>query len=439
MSMSVPPFKLATSALAAASGPLGAGFRPAHECCESADVAADDAAPTSGRARLLDLNSHLHCSVIGTCLGTPELRKLMARFIDAQGLSDLDVHHEAVRLAGVSGPTTKALHKALDKRHEATLQRFKRARGEQALTQLWEERLRQGEVPGAYWAVLTHRDVTADLRQRVFGDVHMLSHLVGAANRADIRRLVALEAENAELRDKLEQQQLRSQQLLDERDAATARLLRQETEHALRELRDAPAQGPAADLDALNAAVAVQTTRREHAESEAAAAARESERLAEELSRLRLHAEALGRELHAAEVQLRESSDLGADAPRALTASLKDRRILYVGGRPSSTPAIRDLVLRHGGDFQRHDGGLEDRKGLLESAVAWAELVIFPVDCIDHDSASRLKRLCMKQGTPFVPLRSAGVASFAAAIADLDMTASLGQEPRRPTICLRHG
>lgn len=38
-------------------------------------------------------------------------------------------------------------------------------------------------------------------------DIHMLSHLVGAANRADIRRLQELEAEKTVLEDKLACQQ----------------------------------------------------------------------------------------------------------------------------------------------------------------------------------------------------------------------------------------
>jgi hypothetical protein len=268
----------------------------------------------------------------------------------------------------------------------------------------------------------------------------MLSHLVGAANRADIRRLVALEKDNAEMHDRLERQQARSQQLLEERDAAWAELRRHAVEETARLARDeAP---PAADVDAeaFTAMVAVQTVRRERAESEASTAAAEAQRLRQELDHLREHAQALGRELAAAEMQLRAHGDAEAESANALALRLKDRRILYVGGRPSSTPAIRDLVQRHGGEFQKHDGGLEDRKGLLESAVAWAEFVLFPVDCIDHDSAGRLKRICTKLGTPFVPLRSASVASFAAAVSELDDTRSLGADARQPSsMCLRHG
>ena len=96
-------------------------------------------------------------------------------------------------------------------------------------------------------------------------------------------------------------------------------------------------------------------------------------------------------------------------------------------------------MLRHGGEFQHHDGGLEDRKGLLASGVAWAELVVFPVDCIDHDSAGNLKKMCTRQGVAYVPLRGASVASFAAALSN---SASDDEDDEggsgRPG-CLRHG
>ena len=95
------------------------------------------------------------------------------RCIDVKGLDDLGIDHEAMGLVNDGEAVSKAL---------------------------WEEALHSGGLPGAYWAVLTHRHATQGLRQKASGDVHMLSHLVGAAHRADIRRLVALECENQELR-----------------------------------------------------------------------------------------------------------------------------------------------------------------------------------------------------------------------------------------------
>jgi len=293
--------------------------------------------------------------------------------------------------------------------------------------------------------VLTHRSVTAELRQKVFGDVHMLSDLVGAANRADIRRLVALERENAVLRERLERRQLRARKWLEERDRALAALEQQGAEAAkLRDLAEAARASPAPSrLDETEAAVlvALQTERRERAEQATVCAAAEAMRLGEELEQLGRHTLALQRELGAAETQLREMSEMSdKQAPPASSLDhLCRQRILYVGGQPSSTPAIRDLVLRHGGQWQRHDGGIEDRKGLLAAAVACADRVVFPVDCVDPDSAGNLKRLCLLQQVAFTPLRGSSVASFAAALAD--PARDVPREPDRKVArtCLKHG
>lgn len=136
------------------------------------------------------------------------------------------------------------------------------------------------------------------------------------------------------------------------------------------------------------------------------------------------------------ESQWRGALDAG-DADTSLHRLLHRRRILYVGGRPSSTPTIRDLVHRHGGEFQRHDGGIEDRKGLLAAAIAWAQLVVFPVDCVDHDSALALKRACIQQGIDYRMLRTASVTSFVASI-EASTDDHEGQQPSAG-ICLKHG
>jgi hypothetical protein len=52
----------------------------------------------------------------------------------------------------------------------------------------------------------------------------MLSHLVGAANRADIRRLRELETENAALQDKVARQQKQLRDAVVSRDATIANL-----------------------------------------------------------------------------------------------------------------------------------------------------------------------------------------------------------------------
>ena len=73
---------------------------------------------------------------------------------------------------------------------------------------MWREALQRGEIPGAYWAVLTP---PGDQRRaecvKSSPKCTCCRTLMGAANRADIRRLRQLEAENAELQAKGQRQQ----------------------------------------------------------------------------------------------------------------------------------------------------------------------------------------------------------------------------------------
>lgn len=412
-------------------------FRDA--CCAEPDGGAAPAA-LGARLRLADLDPHLHCSVIGTCCSTAELRKLLAKFIDVQGLDELLLHHEAVRLATQGGEPAKAMHKLLDRRHEATLQRYARARDEASVLALWKDSLKAGEVPGAYWAVLTHRRATEPLRQRAFGDVHMLSHLVGAANRADIRRLQELERENEALRERVDRAQERHAEVVQERDAAL---------QSLNEARAAGAPGCRAParpshprvkaleqrVQHLEKTLHDEAERRHSLELSARVSRLEALRLSEELQQLGAHADELARELAATEQHMRALSDETPSPDSLALQRLRGQRLLYVGGRPSSTPAIRALVESAGGEFRRHDGGIEDRKGTLGASLAWADLVVFPVDCVDHDSALALKRDCKRHERPFLALRSASVTSLVGALTRHDAI----DDPSAPALrCLRH-
>src|SRR5262245_31366714 len=182
--------------------------------------------PVRQRRKLWELAPHLYCSIVGTCLSTTELRKAVAKFKEHElkGFSDLAVHEEAVKAAAHHDVAGRLLHKALDRRHEATIKRFQKAQDLDAVRLLWEEALRSGDIPGAYWATLTHWASTPDLIKSAFADVHMLSHLVGAANRADLRRLAALEAGRAELAIKVEKQQTQLREAIVARDTTIRRL-----------------------------------------------------------------------------------------------------------------------------------------------------------------------------------------------------------------------
>ncbi len=357
------------------------------------------------RTKLWNLPAQLLCSVIGTCLGTAELRKLVMRCSGGQfkQTSDLEIHEEGVRLATNPEPGGRVLHKAIDQRYLATVKRFDRANTPSELTELWEESKRSGEIPGAYWAILTHRSTSVNLRQAVFGDVHMLSHLVGAANRADIRRLTQLETENTELLQKTERQQRNLRDAIVSRDEVIKGLREQLVERISQDESCSQHIQPNNDgeLKTLRELVAtlqrqlVTSTTRCHQVVSNATSMRTT--LAKTHITLQISQEnerELRKELDVTENQLmlmRGEADHSMDRLRAAVAG---RTIVYIGGRPGATHAMRDLIEGANGDFIHHDGGIEDRRGLLVGAVNKADLVIFPIDCVSHDAATGLKRLC---------------------------------------------
>lgn len=395
-------------------------------------------------AKLYELDPHLHCSIIGTCLSTTALRKLVPKFcdLDRAKASDLDIHHMAVQLATEGGDGARALHKLLDTVYAPEIKRFRRYETEAEVEAAWAECLKHGDVPGAYWALMTHPAANPGLRQHAFGEVHMLSHLVGAANRADIRRLLALEEENATLRDKVDRQQQRLREL------GTA-----QAAHALQE-RSKPVETCADErVEALESAlkdseIALRASEQASAHhagrlEKAKARLKEAEDRASTLEAALIEAHrqinAQQQELEAVETHLADTFAPQAEAGTAPTP-LKGKRIVYVGGRPQAANTIRALVEAAGGELLLHDGGIEDRRGLLPTTLAGADLVVFPVDCISHNSVTLLKRGCERFNIPYRPLRSSGVASFAALVAEIAGPENVrAQCEAASRICLHHG
>jgi hypothetical protein len=374
-----------------------------------------DAAPAPVRTRIWEFGVNLHCSIVGTCLSTAELRHVVAKTDPAvAAASDHDLHMRGVALAARKDSGARLLQKALDRKHHAAIARLAKAKDAAAVLSLWDEALKQGDIPGAYWATLTHPATTEDVVKRAFGDIHMLSHLVGAANRADIRRLRALEEANAALAARLERQQRQLHDGFAARDATIRRLEEMLTRRAA-ERAEAPA-AQAADAEPtdqlirdLDRRLARETARRERSERRvgkllAAARAHEAER--------QTHRAALI-ELDAAERHLAApAGPQGGERPLDLAGST----LLYVGGRPNQIPAFRALVERAGGRFLHHDGGIEQGSGLLPGLVARADRVAFPVDCISHLAVATIKRVCRQAGKPYVPLRTASLACLLAAM-----------------------
>ncbi|MBV9836129.1 MAG: DUF2325 domain-containing protein [Alphaproteobacteria bacterium] len=375
------------------------------------------------RTKIWELSNHLHCSIVGTCLSTAELKQIVdkAGFTVADA-SDHDLHGRGVQIASQPEGGAKLLHKALDKRHRVAIAQFDKAKTVDEVRMLWRDAVGRGDIPGAYWSTLTHAAATSELIREVFGEVHMLSHLVGAANRADIRRLSELEAQNAELQDTLRRQQAQLREGFTARDAQIQEL---STLLSRRLAEGAPhddAEAVASEKAALTRLVRDLDRRLTQEQSRRTGAEKRASDLAEEL-RLEREARAAAERREAAmheDIEAVEASLASAaateDAAQAAPASLDGLTVLYVGGRPTQLVQLKALSERHGAAILHHDGGIEDRSGLLAGLVSRADVVMFPVDCVSHEAVLVVKRLCRNATKPYVALRSASLSAFSAAI-----------------------
>jgi hypothetical protein len=383
--------------------------------------AAAPAAETRRRNHIWELNTSLHCSIIGTCLTAAELRRLLIRLNvgGAEAAGDHDLHMLGVLLAARPKEGAKVLEKALDRRHRGALNRFAKAPDAPGLCALWEEAMHGGDIPGAYWALLTHPFSTNEMVRHAFGDVHMLSHLVGATNRADLTRLRRLEADNAALTDKLERQQRQLRDGFVARDATIRTLNDTIARAAIREAARVPhdageeVSAIKEAIAALDARLARESEHRARLEQRVAALAKardDAERARRAAERER---DALQTECGSLDAQI--GALLAQDAA-PVAVNLAGTAILYIGGRANQVPKLKALVERNGGQFLHHDGGLEHSAALLPGLVSRADISIFPVDCVSHDAVAVIKRVCRQAGKPYLPLRTSSLACFAAAL-----------------------
>lgn len=388
------------------------------------------------RARLAEIDSQWHCTIIGTCLSLGELKGAASRLgvqMRSAKPSAYEIHTGMIHLASREKLVGKALTKLLDRKHAAAINRAKPLDGEEALTALWEEALAKGEVASVCWAVMSHPDATDALRNRIFGDIHMLSHQVGAAARADLKSIHQLERDKAELEAKVARQQERLKTEISRRNAEIRDLRQLLDQEASESRRLAHAASAAREMEHLQHQLGelrhlleVETAFRQVAEEEARrlqAQARERDQEAERLDR---ELRDMRDELALSEARL---ADTLSPTPSAAAADglgqcdedcarldLCGRCILFVGGRNQHLPHFRRLVEEAGGTFAHHDGGFEESMGRLHSLFGRADAVLFPVDSVSHSAHDEVKRLCRRWEKPFVPVRRSGLGAFIRAL-----------------------
>jgi len=373
-------------------------------------------APYKIRRPLSSLKQFL-CPIIGTCLTLKELKKIAMRFGYKEGLTPYELHSSMIQ-ACINLPfVSKYVQKYLNEKYWLIMRRIDRFEGE-GLFCAWQEAVENGEIAGAFWAIMTRADAPSSVATQVFGDVHMMSHLQGAERRAEAKEIAELKDEISRLKEEKDRLLKEINKVRDERDQVKKVI---------------------SDMDygvtRLKGEIRFLKERLTYLEE-----GQELQRLREENSQLReklMNEEdlrkRLERRLDIIQEKLRSPVPIENFPERLPQFTQEDRRInlcktriLYVGGMDRLKHHYRDIVEKEfNGIFEHHNGDCSNGNGRLEEMIKWADIVLCPVNCNSHNACLCVKKLCKELNKPFIMLQSSGIGSLKRAIPQFTKTARM--------------
>jgi len=385
------------------------------------------------RKKLWELSRTYHCSIIGTCLTLAELRQIQRRIaylLDSD--SDYDLHRAFVIAAHEDTPASRMIHKHLDRKYRPVIKQIGKAQSAEEFAACWDTALSTGDIAGAYWALITQSNVPNPVLDRVYGEVHMLSHLSGASIRVDLQELNRLRRRCPELETQLADARIAARRRLAEQEDVIAafnkrlaRALEAESRLQAAEARLAEMEGQPlaaqlrAEVEELSGQLIAERERAERAEVAAGDWKQQAMRsidqnrwLAQQLADSRQERDMLEATLEQWLSQPCPNVDILENNVTDEHLDLVGRCVLYVGGRQSLCAHFRELVERRNGRFIYHDGGREDARAHLWDVVQQADAVLCPLDCVSHDAVHRIKRFCERNTKPLVLLPRASLAAF---------------------------
>lgn len=367
------------------------------------------------RLMLWEIEGTLQCSIIGTCLGDLDLLAAIRKHgtkIDARAQS-YDVHTYCVHAAHQDCALARALNKLLERKFAGAIRLMGRAKTPHEMQLVWERLRDSGRIGAGYWAVLSHTHIPASFKTRVFGEVHMLSHLNGHGANQLAMRLALAEGKCSDLEARLRRSERAKSEAIAERDAARATSSLQSSK---------PVRSVITPAELATHDRSVMRLREKLAKCERALiVARARARQAEAAVARPAPQPSAARKVASGPVAARPANHERRE--RHSIEDLRRCRILYIGGRTSVVPHLRTAAASRVAEFFHHDGGIDDNPHRIEELIEGCDAVICPIDCVSHGACRMAKTICHRLNRRFLPIPTASRSGFERA---LDQLASEG-------------
>lgn len=381
------------------------------------------------RSKIWELKEANRCTIVGTCLSLDELVNFAQRYHFGASLNDtFSLHIEVIDRTAARNSVSEAIQKHLDLKYQISLSRFKSAKTDAEVLNLWKKCFAHGDIAGALWAALTHEQVSSEAIGEIYSDIYRHSHQMGAGQATNTRRLAQLEKDYVELEAMVAIQK--------RRHVHVETKLRRRSQETLAEVKHL--RRTQKDMSALQARLETIESGRAMTEmgQRLMKLAVANEQLQSSVKQATFLEQALqvANDKIAALVHERDVLAAQRDSLEILlqsgnvnnvscnpshfhnTSQIKNCCVICVGGHAAQFPKYRLLAEQLGIHLIHHDGGQNDALSRLPEMINRADAVICSTDCISHAVYYRLRRLCRRNGKPCLSFKGNDISSFVSAL-----------------------
>lgn len=364
--------------------------------------------PKPRKSSIWDLPSNQRCAVIGTCLTLGELRYAAKRFKKFTAEHDLKtdyaVHSYFVSVSGSKNTISWYINKVLNHEHRHFIKSCQSLKTESQLLDCWRaiESSDMRSLSGYFWAMLSSKFSSVSVKDRIYGDIHMISHIAGQNHKLIRSRR---SKEQMELRSELQ----KKDRMIDSKNRQIE-VLNDEIRQLKKRLLSVSSQTLTNEKNEINKVLSIEKYKSK------------LDRQKQVISRLTQQVQRLSRPHERAIIEPAKTGTLTVDAIRerpcegdckdCKNSDLCGKKVLYVGGFSRHRVQFQKVTESINGQFFYHDGGLQQSEHQLDELVTKADVVFCPVDCISHNAMGRIKNLAKSQCKDCVFLKSASLSSF---------------------------
>lgn len=361
------------------------------------------------KSSIWDMPSSHRCAIIGTCIKIDDLKHAAERFKkhmqDQKFDTDYDLHSYFVSVCATKNVVSWYINKLLNHEQRQFIKCCLKLKTDAQLLQAWKaiESSDLRSLSGYFWAILSSKYASDHVKERVYGDMHMISHIAGKEEKTSKakslheRRILLSELEKKKRKLETRNEQIRAlkTEILELKRGA------QEKERASRALDD--------DNKKADSVLSI-AKYKEKLEQQKQVIARLSQRV----DSLSQESEGSRSECTSRPIPVEPVSDQACkgECQDCTQNDLCGKKVLYVGGFSRHRTRFRKMTESINGEFLYHDGGLHQSEHQLDELVRKADVIFCPLDCVSHNAMGRIKNLVKSECKDCVFLKSASLSSF---------------------------